>query len=162
MKISKTLAGLLLLTIFLAGAVAVEAGHFRRHHGHDSMVGPGIRGLKTMLQLDLSDSQKSKMLSTIEKYETERESLKRSLREARGDFTRVIETETFNEDEVRNALRRTAPIREELQVKRLRMLAELKTVLTPEQRQLFKELRARRIERMKARCGAWLERESSD
>ncbi len=162
MKISKTLAGLLLLTIVLAGAVAVEAGHFRRHHGHDSMVGPGIRGLKTMLQLDLSDSQKSKMLSIIEKYETERESLKRSLREARGDVTRIFETETFNEDEVRNALRRTAPLKEDLQVMRLKMLAELKTVLTPEQRKLIKELRTQRIERLKARCGTWLERDSSD
>jgi Spy/CpxP family protein refolding chaperone len=162
MKISKTLAGLLLLTIVFAGAVVVEAGHFRRHHGPDSMVGPGIRGLKTMLQLDLSDSQKSKMLSIIEKYETERESLKRSLREARGDFTRIFETETFNEDEVRKALRRTAPLKEDLQVMRLKMLAELKTVLTPEQRQLFKELRVQRSERVKARCGSWLERDSSN
>ena len=162
MKISKALAGVLFLTIVLSGAVAVEAGHFGRHHGPDSMPGHGIRCLKTMLQLDLSDSQKSKMLSIIEKYENERESLKRSLREARGDFTRVLETETFNEDEVRNALRRTAPITEELQVMRLRMLAELKTVLTPEQRQFFKELRAQRIEKLKARCGTWLERDSSD
>ena len=162
MKNSKALAGLLFLTIVFAGAVVVEAGHFRRHHGPDSMVGPGIRGLKTMLQLDLSDSQKSKMLSIIEKYETERESLRRSLREARGDFTRIFETETFNEDEVRKALRQTAPLKEDLQVMRLRMLAELKTVLTPEQRQLFKELRAQRIERGKARCGSWLERDSSN
>jgi protein CpxP len=162
MKISKASAGVLFLTIVFVVAFAVEAGHFGRHHGPESMAGRGIRCLKTMLQLDLSDSQKSKMLSIITKYENESENLMMGLRGARRDFTRVFENEIFNEDEVRNALRRTAPIREELQVMRLRMLAELKTVLTPEQRELFKELRAKRIERLKARFGTWLESDSRD
>jgi len=126
------------------------------------MMGPGIRGLKTMIQLDLSDSQKSKILSIIEKYENERESLKRRLREAREEFTGVLESETFNEGEVREALRRRAPIREELQVMSLKMTAELKTVLTPEQRQLFKELRAQRKGWMRARGGACLEEDGSN
>jgi Spy/CpxP family protein refolding chaperone len=162
MKFNKTTVGLLLLTIIFAGAVSVEAGHFGRHHGPYGMMGPGIRGLKTMIQLDLSDSQKSKILSIIETYESERESLKKRLREAREEFTGALESETFNEGEVREALRRRAPIREELQVMRLKMMAELKTVLTAEQRQLFKELRAQRKGRMKARCGARLEEDASN
>jgi len=160
MKFNNALAGVLFLTIVFAGVVAVEAGHFGRHHGPHCMMGPGIRGLKTLIQLNFSDYQKSQILSIIEKYENERESIERSLREARENFTRVLEPEPFNEDEVRNALRRTAPIREELLVTRLKMMAELKAVLTPEQNQLFKELRAQKFERRKARGGAWLEEDS--
>lgn len=162
MKFNNALAGVLFLTIVFAGAVAVEAGHFGRHHGLHSMMGPGIHGLKTLIQLNLSDSQKSQILSIIEKYENERESIERSLSEARENFTRVLEPDPFNEDEVRNALRRTAPIREELLVTRLKMMAELKAVLNPEQNQLFKKLRAQRFERRKARGGAWLEEGSSN
>jgi len=53
-----------------------------------------------------------------------------------------LETEPFNEAQVRDALRQTAPIREELLVMRQKLVAELKSVLAPEQRQLFKNLRA--------------------
>ena len=162
MKFNKTLVGVLFLTIVFAGAVAVQAGHFGRHHRPYGMTGPGFRGLKTMIQLNLSDAQKSKILSIIEKYENERMSLKRSLREARENCARALETEPFNEAEVRNALRQTAPIREELLVMRLKMMAELKTVLTPEQRQLFKNLRAQRFERLKARGGTRLEEDSGN
>lgn len=89
----------------------------------------------------------------MEKYENERE----SLGEARESLIKVLKTEQFNEDEIRNALRRAAPIREELLVMRVKMMAELKTVLTPEQLQLLEERKAQRIERLKGRIGPWLE-----
>ena len=153
MKFNKALVGVLFLTIYFAGAVAVEAGRFGRHHRPPGIMGPGFHGLQTMIQLDLSDSQQSKILSITEKYENERESLKESLREARRDLARVLETEHPDEDAIRNALRRAAPIREELLVMRVKMMAELKTVLTPEQLQLLQERKAHRIERLKARSG---------
>ena len=162
MKFNKALVGVLFLTIVLAGAVAVQAGHFGRHHRPYGMMGPGLDGLKTMIQLNLSDAQKSQILGIIEKYENEKESLKRSLREARENCARALETEPFNEAEVRNALRQSAPIKEELLVMRLKMMAELKTVLTPEQRQLFENLRGKRFNRLKARGDARLEEDSGN
>jgi Spy/CpxP family protein refolding chaperone len=153
MKFNKALVGVLFLTIFFAGAVAVEAGRFGRHHRPPGIMGHGFHGLKTMIQLDLSDSQQSKILSITEKYENERESLEESLGEARRDLARVLEAEQVDEDEIRSALRRAAPIREELLVMRVKMMAELKTVLTPEQLQLLQERKAHRIERLKARSG---------
>jgi Spy/CpxP family protein refolding chaperone len=151
MKFNKALVTVLSLTIVLAGAVAVQAGHYGRRHRPHGMTGSGLHGLKTMIQLNLSDAQKSQILDIIEKYENERQSLKRSLREARRQCASVLENEPFNEAEVRNALRQAAPIKEELLVTRLKMMAEVKTVLTPEQRQLFKNLRGKRFERLKAR-----------
>lgn len=156
MKFNKALVGVLFLTIFFTGAVAVEAGRFGRHHDPSGIMGPEFRGLKTIIQLDLSDSQKLKIMSIIEKYENERASLKESLREARKNLTRVLETEQADEDQIRSALRRAEPIREELFVKRVKMAAELKTVLTPEQLQLLEQRKAHRIGRWKARSGPWL------
>jgi len=153
MKFNKALVGVLFLAIFFAGAVVVEAGHFGRHDGPPGMMGPGFHGLKTMIQLNLTPSQQSQILSIIGKYDNQRESLKEGLREARRDLARVLQTEQPDEDAIRNALRRAAPIREELLVMRVKMMAELKTVLSPEQRQLLEERRAHRSERLKARNG---------
>jgi len=153
MKFNKALVGVLFLTIFFAGAVAVEAGRFGRHQGPPSIMGPGFHGLKTLIQLNLSDPQQSKILSITEKYENERESLRESLREARRDLARVLQAENPDEDQIRSALRRAAPIREELLVMRVKMMAELKTVLTTEQLQLLEERKAHRIKGLKARSG---------
>ena len=153
MKFNKALVGVLFLTIFFAGAVVVEAGHFGRHAGPPGIMGPGVNGLKTMIQLNLTPSQQSQMLSIIEKYENERESLRESLREARKGLARVLEAEQVDEDEIRSALRRAAPIREELLVMRVKMMAELKTVLTTDQLQLLEESKAHRIRGLKARIG---------
>ena len=147
MKFSKVLFGALFLAIFFTGAVAVEAGRFGRHHRRSGTMGPQFHNLKTMIQLDLSDSQKSKIMSIIEKYEIERASLKESLREARENLTRVLEAEPADEDQIRSALRREAPIREELFVQRVKMAAELKTVLSPEQFQLLEQGKAHRVKR---------------
>ena len=147
MKLNKALVGVLFLTIFFAGAVAVEAGRSGRHHRPSGIMGPKFRTLKTIIQLDLSDSQKSKIMSIIEKYENERASLKESLREARKNLTSVLEAESADEDQIRSALRREAPIREELFVQRVKMAAELKTVLSPEQLQLLEQGKAHRLKR---------------
>jgi len=153
MKFNKALVGVLFLTIFFAGAVTVEAGRFGRHHGPPGIMGPGFHGLKTLIQLNLSGPQQSKILSIIEKYENERENLRESLREARKDLARVLEAGQVDEDKVRSALRRAAPIREELLVMRVKMMAELKTVLTADQLQLLEESKAHRIKGLKARIG---------
>jgi Spy/CpxP family protein refolding chaperone len=153
MKLNQALVGVLFLTIFFAGTVAVEAGPFGRHHGPSGIVGPGLHGLKTMIQLDLSDSQKLELRSIIGKYDNKRASLKKSLREARYNLTRVLQTEQADEDQIRSALRRAAPIKEELFIMRVKMVAELKKVLTAEQLQLLEQGKAHRIGRRKARIG---------
>jgi Spy/CpxP family protein refolding chaperone len=153
MKFNKALVGVLFLTIVFSGAVAVEAGRFGRHDGPPGIMGPGFHGLKTMIKLNLSETQQSQMLSIIEKYENEREILNQSLREAKRDLARVLQAEQPDGDQIRSALRRAAPIREDLLVMRVKMMAELKTVLTPKQLQLLEERKAHRTEGLKARIG---------
>jgi Spy/CpxP family protein refolding chaperone len=157
MKIKRVLTAALVLTMVFAGTVAVQAKHFRRHPGSPAMMGPKLLGLKTVIELNLSDKQESKILSIIQQYETNRENLKQSLVSGRSDLAKALEAEQFNETEVRNAFRHISSIQEDLLVLKAETMTELKTVLTPEQLQLLKERKAERRERRKARFGSCLE-----
>lgn len=154
---SKVLIAALALTIVFAGAFAVDAMHFGRHSGLKGVVGSRILGLKTLIQLNLSDSQKSRILSIIEKYENDIESAKNNLREARHNIRAAMQAGEFNENAIRNAHRQAAPIKEELLVLGAKMKAEMKTVLTSEQLQLLEERKAERIERFRDRLDSRFE-----
>ena len=154
---SKALTAALALIIVFAGAFAVDAMHFGEHSGFKGVMGSRILGLKTLVQLNLSDSQKSLILSIIEKYENDIEKAKNNLREERHNIRAALQAEEFNEDEIRNAYRQAAPIKEELLVMGAKMKAEMKTVLTPEQLQLLEERKAERIEQIRGRFDRWFE-----
>ena len=154
---SKVLIAASALTIVFAGAFAVDAMHFGRHSGLKGVVGSRILGLKTLIQLNLSDSQKSRILSIIEKYENDIESAKNNFREARHNIRAALQAGEFNENEIRNAYRQAAPIKEELLVMGAKMMAEMKTVLTLEQLQLLEERKAQRIEEIRGRFDRWFE-----
>lgn len=154
---SKALTAALVLTIVFTGAYAVDAMHFGKHSGSAGVMGSRVLGLKTLIQLNLSDSQKSRILSIIEKYENDIESAKNNLREARHNIRAAIQAGEFNENEIRKAYRQAAPIKEELLVMGAKMKAEMKTVLTPEQLQLLEERKAERIEEMRGRFDRWFE-----
>ncbi len=154
---SKVLIAALALTMVLAGAFAVGAMHFGGHSGFKGVKGSRILGLKTLIQLNLSDSQKSQILSIIEKYENDIENAKNNLREARHNIRAAIQAGEFNENAIRNAHRQAAPIKEELLVMGAKMKAEMKTVLTLKQLQLLEERKAERIEEMRGRFDRWFE-----
>ena len=153
MKFNKALVWVLFLTVFFATPVVVEAGRFGRHHGQFGVMGPELYGLKTFIQLKLTPEQQSQILGILEKYDNQRQSLKMSLREARRNLARVLQTEQPAEDEIRSALRRAAPIKEELLVMRVKMTAELKSVLTPEQLELLEAPESHRFKGRGARIG---------
>src|SRR5210317_870290 len=154
---SKVLIAALALTIVLAGAFAVGAMHFGGHSGFKGVMGSRILGLKPLIQLNLSDSQKSRILSIIEKYENDIESAKNNLRQARHNIRAAMQAGEFNENAIRNAHRQAAPIKEELLVLGAKMKAEMKTVLTSEQLQLLEERKAERIERFRDRLDSRFE-----
>jgi Spy/CpxP family protein refolding chaperone len=154
---SKALIAVLALTIVAAGAYAVEARHFGRHHGSAGVMGSRIFGLKTLIELNLSDSQKSQIISVIDKYEKEMEIAKNNLREARHNIRRILEAEELNEIDLRNACRLAAPIKEDLLVMGAKMKTELKKILSGEQLQLLEEHKGRRIKRFRDRLDSWFE-----
>jgi Spy/CpxP family protein refolding chaperone len=154
---SKALTTALALTIVFAGAYAVDAMHFGKDAGFKGVMGSRILGLKTLIQLNLSDSQRSRILSIIEKYENDVKSAKNNLREARHKIRTALQAGEFDENAIRNACRQAAPIKEELLVMGAKMMSEMKTVLTPEQLQLLEERKAERIEEIRGRFDRWFE-----
>ena len=138
-----------LLILFSLSAEAVD-GPFGRG-GRTPLTGSGIMGLKTFIALDLSGAQKTELLAIIEAFEAYRDTVRGSLREARENLSMALQAEIFNEYQVRGEFHRAASIREDLFIQRVKMMAELKSILTPEQRERLKERKALRIERMKDR-----------
>ena len=143
MKPSKTLTMILVLVVVLVGVVATTAAVFPGHHRRGAR-GFRLMGLKTFIELDLSGSQKSQALNILEKYQRERQDTLDSLLEARKHLSKVIHAEEFNEDDVRKAYRQVSSIEEELFVLRAKIMAELRSVLNPEQIELLRERKAQR------------------
>ena len=135
-----------------AGAKSFGPGNPSRNFGR------GLTGLKTFIELNLSETQRTEMLRIIDKYQDKRQSTRDKLREARENLRNALKSEPFNEDGVRTAYRRVSSIQEDLLVLRVQMRAELKTLLTPEQSDLLKEKSARRSVKMKNRLEDRLER----
>jgi Spy/CpxP family protein refolding chaperone len=150
MKLNKPLPVLLTLAIIFCGAVVVRAEHFGQKHPRFGME-KGFFGLRTLVQLDLSDAQKTKVSNIINKYRDERKNIQLQLSEAKKQLWSAIHAENFSEKKLRQAHRQVSPIREELAVLRARFMAELKPVLTPDQLKMLKEKRAKFSGKMKER-----------
>ena len=156
MKPSKALTVVLVIVVLSIGAFAAKAGVFPGHHRRGGM-GFRVPGLKTFIELNLSDSQRAKILSIIETYQRERQDTLDSLLEARKYLSTAVHTQEFNEDNVRKAYRKVSSMEEEVLVSRAKMMAELRAVLNPEQIELLRERRTQRIEKMRGRLETWLQ-----
>ena len=148
MKVTKTLTTVLAVAIILAVALAAEAGGFGPGFPGRGM-GPGLMGLKTLLELNLSDSQQTELLTILHKYEDEIEKIRNGSIEASKKLATVIRAEEFDENELRQTFREVSSLGEESLVLRAKMMAELKKVLTQEQKTLLNERRAQMGGRIK-------------
>ena len=128
-----------------AGARSFGFGNFSRNFDG------GLAGLKTFIELNLSETQKTQALSIIATYQEKRQSIIENLLDARKDLKNALKSEPFNEEGVRTAYRQVSSIQEDLLVLRMQMRSEFKSLLTPEQSKLLEEKRDRRFARMKNR-----------
>jgi Spy/CpxP family protein refolding chaperone len=135
--------------VLMVGLIAfgAQAGPFGPGHGGRGM--RAITGLKTFLDLKLTDAQQAEMRSIIQKYEGQMEGLRGEMREAGKNVRAVLRAPVFDEQEGRKAFQAASAVREDLFILKAKMLAEMKGVLTPEQLALVKERRAERFERFR-------------
>ena len=154
MHLRKALTVMVAFSMVYALALAAEARPFGPNRGG---IRPDLGGLKAFLQLKLSDSQQMQMMNILNKYQTDRESLRNSIMEARKNLSAVLRAEKFNNEHARKAFREASVVREEMFVLKAKMMAELKAVLTPEQREFLKDRRTQRMGRLRHRFDTWLE-----
>ena len=107
---------------------------------HRGMRG-GFHGLR---QLGLSDEQRQEVRRIMELHKAERQSIGQCLREARRSQSEAVMAVPVDESAVRARSAELAKVETDAAVLRARMHAEIYNVLTPEQQEKAKALRAER------------------
>jgi Spy/CpxP family protein refolding chaperone len=128
---------------------------FGMHGGMHRGMHRGMMGMNMFMDLNLSDAQKEKVQAIITKYRDQREDtadeLHKTMRETMFD---AIFAEEFDEAKVRKAFQESSTTREEMVVQKAKMIAEIKTVLDPEQVELLKERKTQMMEKGRG-CGGF-------
>ena len=143
MNLSKKFAMVLTVVIGLALTSTANA-----QFGHGRMagcMGPGFPGLKMVMHLDLSDTQRDEIRSIVKKYRTEGKEIREELASARENMAAITFADPLDEAAVRSQFQALAPQMEELAVLGARIISEVKTVLTPDQIALMNEMRSERM-----------------
>jgi len=146
----------LAVAVVLGGALVAAAGVFPGHHRRGGL-GVGVMGLKTLIELNLSDSQKNQVLEILDRYQQERRDTAERLLDARKDLATAAHAEEFDENDIRRAFRQASSIQEELFVLRTKMMVELKAVLNSEQIELLRDRRSQRTEKMRGSLETWIQ-----
>lgn len=106
--------------------------------------------LDKLLQLNLTDTQQTKLKAIFESYRPEHEELMNSLREARENLRNVMESGGFNEKKVREAYQKMSSVKEDLLVLMGKLISDVGSVLNPDQKEQIKQWRQEKIEHIKA------------
>jgi len=114
--------------MMFGSAATALAKHARGPHGPHAM---DLTGL--IEDLNLTDEEKTQVEAIIEKYQDDKDNLLEKARQARDELQDAIFAEEYNEAAVRQASQQVSSIMEELAVLNAKMVAELRTVLSPEQ-----------------------------
>ena len=142
--------------VAISGTVYAMPGH-----GMHGMGGPGAGfgegPLKLLLKLDLTESQKHEAALILRKYRDDGKEKADALRKAMEALRAASEADVFDEQKVRAAFEGVSAAGEEMAVHGAKLAAELRGILTPEQKAMIEERKAARQEK---RRGRW-ERRSS-
>ena len=122
------------------GTAALAQPHGDAGGEHRDMRG-GFHGLR---QLGLSDEQRQEVRRIMELHKAERQAIGERLREARRAQSEAVMAVPVDESAVRARSAELAKVETDAAVLRARMHAEVYTVLTPEQQEKAKALRAER------------------
>ena len=80
----------------LALAVVAQARHFG-HQGKGLGFGPGMVGLRAVLELNLTGAQQAEMLAMLDKCEAEKKNVRKDMKEARANMKALRDAKQFNE-----------------------------------------------------------------
>jgi len=142
--------------VAISGTVYAMPGHDMHGMGGP---GPGFGEglLKLLIKLDLTDSQKHEAALILGKYRDDGKEKADALRKAMEALRTASEVDVFDEAKVRAAFEGVSAAGEEMAVHGAKLAAELRGILTPEQKAMIEE---RKADRQEKRRGRW-ERRSS-
>jgi len=158
--IGLVIAGIVVITgtLILTATLLATGGNFSHclsgfgmHRGmHGAMM-----GMNMFMDLNLSDAQKDQVQAIITKYRDQRENMAdEPCQTMRETMFNAIFAEEFNEEKIREAFRESSEAREDMVVQKAKMIAEIKTILDPEQVELLKERKTQIMENGRG-CGGF-------
>jgi Spy/CpxP family protein refolding chaperone len=106
--------------------------------------------LRLLIRLDLTDSQKHEAALILAKHRDEGKEEMEAMRKAMEALRAAMEAE-LDEEAVREVFKGVAAAGEEMAVHGAKVVAELKGILTPEQRSVLEEHRVARQEKRRGR-----------
>ena len=154
------IAGIVVIagTLIITGTLMATGGNFPKclsGFGMHPGMHRGMMGMNMFMDLNLTDAQEEQVQAIITKYHDQRENTSddhhKTMRET---MFSVIFDDQFDEGKVREAFRKSSADREEMVVQRVKMIAEIKTILDPEQVELLKERKTQMMEKQRG-CGGF-------
>lgn len=121
--------------------------HGGPHGGPDAGAMHGFLGGLIADDLDLSDAQREEIHGILDAARAEGEPLWAEVNASRGQLMDASAAEPFSEADVRAAAARLANAEAEIAIHRAGIMGQVRTVLTPEQRERAQELMQRMRER---------------
>jgi Spy/CpxP family protein refolding chaperone len=146
MKARNVLTVILAFFLVLALAYSAQARAFGPGF-NNGRTGRALDGMQTLLALRLTDAQQEQLSSIISKYRDQGENLRTEMRAAQKSLRAVLDASPFDEGNARAAFQSASAVREKIFIYRAKMIAEMKSVLTPEQLNQLKERRTRKFRR---------------
>lgn len=123
------------------GGTAMDPPQEAIDGGHGGM-GPGRHFARMAKELNLTEDQKTQIKTILESERQNAAPLRKQLAENREEMRKAIESQPFDESAVRALATRQNAARVELIVSRARVKSQIHALLTPEQRDMAKKLRA--------------------
>jgi protein CpxP len=137
----------LLFVIGIGTAVYAQGDGPGRHRAF----GPGRGGFAGFARLDLTEAQREQVREVMQRHRTEMQQAGTRLREAHQSQRAAVETVPVNEGLIRSTAQALANAQTDMALLRARIHSDVWGLLTPEQQEKAKQLRAERATRLKQR-----------
>jgi protein CpxP len=140
-------AAILLVAGLSAGVYAQDPGR----RGPMGRARHGMFGSPSLRQLDLTEAQREQVREIRQRYEAQRRDAGEQLRKAHQAQRAAVEALPVNEGLIRSTTQALATAQTEMALLHARVHSDVWAILTPEQQEKAKQLRAQRETRMKQR-----------
>ena len=136
MKLHKitTLASVLFLSLVLLSPAQARSGH-KGHHDK------GGHFKKMMQQLNLTEEQQSQVKSIFEDFRESHKDQRKQIRAERQAMNDLMRQEALDETLLRKQMRKMSEMREDMMIERIKMMKQVRSLLTDEQKARLDELK---------------------
>jgi Spy/CpxP family protein refolding chaperone len=132
-----------LVALVVSPAAAQGFGHGHGHGTHGEWHSEGQDGRmhgRIFAQLDLTEDQKTRVHELMGEHRSAVEPLRQQLRESHQQVAQLVHAEAIDEAAIRAAVIDSAQLDADMAVERARLVQQIRSILTPEQREQADEL----------------------